>query len=188
MDRDVMAAVDLVFLVGWIVFWVLWLAAGFTAKSTVTWNRDHVGFRLLIAVVVVLLLRSNVFNLRSGVVTDPLLQGMGIAVFVLGLAGAAWARVYLGRNWGMPMTERADPELITSGPYRYVRHPIYTAIIVAMVGTAIGVGLFWLVPAVAAAAYFIYSAGVEEKTMSRRFPDAYPAYKRNTKMLIPFLL
>jgi len=183
-----MPAADLVFLVGWILFWVLWLAAGFTAKSTVAWNRDHVGFRLLIFIAIVLLVRSNVFNVRSDVVTSPVLQGVGIAVFVLGLAGAAWARVYLGRNWGMPMTERADPELVTSGPYRYIRHPIYTAIIVAMLGTALGVGVFWLVPAALAGAYFIYSASVEEKTMSRLFPDTYPAYKRGTKMLIPFLL
>ena len=66
------------------------------------------------------------------------------ACFVLGLALAVWARVYLGRNWGMPMSRRADPELVTTGPYRRVRHPIYSGLILAMAGTAIAVSLYWL--------------------------------------------
>ena len=50
---------------------------------------------------------------------------------------AIWARVHIGRNSGTPMTEKDDPELVTSGPYRVVRHPIYSGILVAGVGTAV---------------------------------------------------
>ena len=49
----------------------------------------------------------------------------------MGLGFAIWARVHIGRNWGTPMTQRDDPELVTSGPYRFVRHPIYSGILVA---------------------------------------------------------
>jgi protein-S-isoprenylcysteine O-methyltransferase Ste14 len=109
-------------------------------------------------------------------------------VFLLGLALAVWARVYIGRNWGMPMSEKVDPELVTSGPYRSVRHPIYSGIILAMIGTTIGVSLYWLVAVVVMGAYFLYSAVVEERSMGRLFPGAYPEYKRSTKMLIPFII
>ncbi len=118
---------------------------------------------------------------------SPWLQGIGLAVFVAGLALAVWARVYLGRNWGMPMSQKADPELVTTGPYRSVRHPIYTGIILAMIGTTIAVSLYWLVAVILIGAYFIYSATVEERLMARTFPDTYPAYKQLTKMLIPFV-
>ena len=106
---------------------------------------------------------------------------------MLGLALAIWARVYLGRNWGMPMSQKADPELVTTGPYRSIRHPIYSGIILAMVGTTIAVSLYWLVAAVLIGAYFTYSAVAEERFMAIRFPESYPGYKRSTKMLIPFV-
>ena len=54
-------------------------------------------------------------------ISGPWLQGISLAVFFLGLALAVWARVYLGRNWGMPMSQKADPELVTTGPYRSIR-------------------------------------------------------------------
>ena len=119
---------------------------------------------------------------------DPWLQGIGLAVFLLGLALAVWARVYLGRNWGMPMSQKDDPELITTGPYHLIRHPIYSGIILAMIGTAIAVSLYWLVAVAVLGAYFLYSAVMEERFMTGLFPESYPAYKRSTRMLIPFIL
>ena len=131
--------------------------------------------------------------MRAGVlkghaaVSDPWLQGIGLVIFLLGLALAVWARVYLGRNWGMPMSQKTDPELVTTGPYRSIRHPIYTGIILAMIGTTIAVSLYWLVAVVVLGAYFVYSAVAEERFMAGRFPDSYPGYKHSTKMLIPFI-
>jgi protein-S-isoprenylcysteine O-methyltransferase Ste14 len=134
----------------------------------------------------VLLLRLKVFKAHT-VTTDPVLQGIGLAIFVVGLALAVWARVYLGRNWGMPMSQKADPELVTSGPYHSIRHPIYTGVILAMIGTTIAVSLYWLIAVALIGGYFIYSAVVEERSMTQLFPDSYPAYKRSTKMLLPFI-
>ena len=56
------------------------------------------------------------FKEHVAATTNPWLQGIGLAVFLLGLALAIWARVYLGRNWGMPMSHKDDPELVTAGP------------------------------------------------------------------------
>jgi len=96
--------------------------------------------------------------------------------------------VYLGRNWGMPMSQKADPELVTTGPYGMIRHPIYSGVILGMVGTAIAVSPYWLTAAAILGAYFLFSAVIEERTMARLFPAAYPPYKRATRMLIPYLL
>jgi protein-S-isoprenylcysteine O-methyltransferase Ste14 len=109
-------------------------------------------------------------------------------VFLLGLAIAVWARVNLGRNWGTPMSQKVDPELVTTGPYRYIRHPIYSGIILAAIGTTIASSLYWIVVVVFLGAYFIYAATVEERIMGRLFPESYPRYKRSTKMLVPFLV
>ncbi len=86
------------------------------------------------------------------------------------------------------MTQKNEPELVTSGPYRLVRHPIYSGILVANVGTAMALSWFWLAAFGLAAIYFVYSATVEEKFLTEQFPEAYPAYKRSSKMLIPYLL
>jgi protein-S-isoprenylcysteine O-methyltransferase Ste14 len=181
-----MRAIDIVIGAGWLVFWIYWLAASAGVKAGRTrWTR-FAGFRVAIVLVALLLLRLGVFKGRA-VTRDPWLQVIGLVIFFLGLALAIWARVYLGRNWGMPMSEKADPELVTTGPYSTVRHHIYSGIILAMIGTTVAVSLYWLVAVVLLGAYFIYSAVMEERYMAGRFPDAYPKYKQSTKMLIPFI-
>jgi protein-S-isoprenylcysteine O-methyltransferase Ste14 len=141
---------------------------------------------LLIAIVAFLLLRA--FGVHTLAVSQPFVQALGAIVFVSGLALAVWARVYLGRNWGMPMTEKQEPELVTSGPYRLVRHPIYSGILLGLVGTALATNLYWLIAVVILGAYFIHSAKVEEGIMASSFPAAYSGYRARTKMLIPFVL
>ncbi len=141
---------------------------------------------MAIVLVILLLTRLKVFR-GHAVTTDPCLPGIGLVVFVLGLALAVWARIYLGWNWGMPMSEKVDPELVTTGPYRTIRHPIYSGIVLAMVGTAIAVRVYWPLAVVLLGGYFIYSAFMEERRMAQ-VSDTFPAYKQSTKMLIPFLL
>ena len=85
------------------------------------------------------------------------------------------------------MSEKVDPELVTTGPYRRVRHPIYSGIIGAMVGTTVAVSWYWLIAVALLGAYFVYSAVMEERYMTGLFPEAYPGYKRSSKMLVPFL-
>ena len=118
---------------------------------------------------------------------DPWREAVGLVLFALGLGFAIWARVHIGRNWGTPMTQKVEPELVTSGPYRLVRHPIYSGILTAGIGSALALSWFWLVPVALAGSYFVYAATVEERYLAGEFPDTYPAYKRSTKMLVPFV-
>jgi protein-S-isoprenylcysteine O-methyltransferase Ste14 len=182
-----MPVVDVVIAVGWVAFWVYWLAASIGIKSGHTrWTR-FAAIRVGALIVVLLLFRSRALK-GHGTSHDPWLQGIGLVVFFLGLALAVWARVYLGRNWGMPMSQKEDPELITTGPYHLIRHPIYSGIVLAMIGTSIAISLYWLVAVALLGAYFLYSAVMEERFMAGLFPDSYPAYQRSTRMLIPFIL
>jgi protein-S-isoprenylcysteine O-methyltransferase Ste14 len=182
-----MHVLDVVIASIWIAFWVLWIAASAHTKANRSRSTSSIGIRLAILVVVLLLLRSRVLRGHATATQDPWLGTIGFVMFLTGLSLAIWARVHLGRNWGSPMSQKVDPELVTSGPYRRVRHPIYSGIILAMVGTTVTVGLYWLVAVVLLGAYFVYSATVEEHTMQRLFPETYPAYKRSTKMLVPFV-
>ena len=182
-----MKAVELVFAVGWTAFWLYWIAAAFSMKrGRIPWGREG-RIRAVIIIVVVVLVRVGAFRGHSPN-TNPWRGGVGLLLFAAGLAFAIWARVTIGSNWGTPMMQKEKPELVTSGPYRLVRHPIYSGILTAGVGTAIGLGWYWLIAVVLAGIYFIYSATVEERYLTEQFPDTYAAYKRATKMVIPFIL
>ncbi len=182
-----MRAVELVFAVGWAAFWLYWLVAAFSMKrGRAPWSRE-LRIRGVIGVVVILLIRLGAFR-NHGLNIDPWLVGIGLVLFALGLSFAFWARIHIGRNWGTPMTQKDEPELVTSGPYHYVRHPIYSGILVAGFGTALALSWLGLAAVALAAVYFLYSATVEERYLTEQFPDSYPAYKRSTKMLVPFIL
>lgn len=181
-----MRAVELVFAVGWGAFWLYWLLAAFSTKrGRIPWSRE-LRIRAVIVVVAIVLVRLGAFR-GHGVHSDPLCAGLGLALFALGLGFAIWARIHIGRNWGTPMTQKDEPELVTSGPYRLVRHPIYGGILIAGIGTAVALSWWWLAAFVLAGVYFLYSATVEERYLTEQFPDDYPSYKRSTRMLVPFV-
>src|SRR5580700_6908499 len=165
----------------WIVFWVYWLASAFGVKEGRA-SRRRLPLNGLSALAVILLLR--VFRGGSLAVHSPVLGAIGAVVFASGIALAVWARVHLGRNWGMPLTQKAEPELVTSGPYRFVRHPIYSGLLAGLLGTALATNLTGLVVVAILGGYFYYSASVEERNLVATFPAAYPAYRNRTKMLI----
>ena len=181
-----MRAVELVFAAGWAAFWLYWIVAAFSMKrGRIAWSHE-VRIRVLIAVVVVVFARLGLFR-GYGVESDPVRAGIGLALFGVGLGLAVWARLRLGRNWGTPMTRKNEPELVTGGPYRLVRHPIYSGILIAGAGTAVALNWLWLAAVILAGIYFVYSATVEERHLTEQFPDAYPAYRRSTRMLVPFV-
>jgi protein-S-isoprenylcysteine O-methyltransferase Ste14 len=185
---EVVRGVELVLAVGWAAFWLYWLLAATRMKrGRPAWSRE-LRIRVVIVAVALVLVRLGVFHGSHGVDTDPLREALGLVLFGLGLAFAIWARVHIGRNWGTPMTRKNEPELVTSGPYRLVRHPIYSGILLAGVGTALALSWFWLVVLLLPAVYFVYAATVEERYLAKQFPEDYPAYKRSTKMLVPFVL
>jgi protein-S-isoprenylcysteine O-methyltransferase Ste14 len=181
-----MPALKTAAVVTWIAFWVYWLVSALSAKEGGGGGRRMSPLRGVTALAVIVLFAA--FRRRSLAVHDTALEVVGAVILAVGIALAVWARVHLGRNWGMPMSQKVEPELITSGPYRFVRHPIYTGLLVAVLGTALVTSLLGLVVVAILGAYFWYSATVEERNLIGTFPAAYPAYKAGTKMLIPFVL
>jgi protein-S-isoprenylcysteine O-methyltransferase Ste14 len=182
-----MGAVEVVFAVGWAAFLVIWLLAGlFKKRGRRQWQREG-PIRVVLVALFVVLARLGVIRGHPGVTTDPWREAAGLVLFALGLGLAIWARAHIGRNWGVPMTQKDEPELVTSGPYRLVRHPIYSGFIAAGLGTAVALSWFWLVPTLLLGTYFVYAATVEERFLTREFPDSYPQYRRTTKMLVPFV-
>jgi protein-S-isoprenylcysteine O-methyltransferase Ste14 len=179
--------VEIVLAVGWAAFWLYWLLAALgTKRGRVSWGRE-IRIRIVLAAIIIGATRLGAFRGHQ-LHTDPVRESVGLALWAAGLAFAIWARLAIGRNWGTPMSRKREPELVTSGPYRLVRHPIYSGIILAGLATALALSWWWLVVAGLAGIYFLYSATVEERYLAEQFPDGYPAYRRSTKMLVPFIL
>ncbi len=173
--------------IAWAAFWVGWLLAAFTAKGSVGGGLGRLGPRVLAAVAVGVLIRAGGGH-GGGQIHSLPLAVIGTILFSCGIALAIWARVILGRNWGMPTTQRVEPELITAGPYAVIRHPIYSGILLAVIGTGLTIDLLALLIAAIIGAYFVWAATVEERNLMATFPGSYPAYRARTKMLIPYLL
>ena len=174
----------------WLAFLAVWIVAMLTGGGRTQRYAPSAGpVRLLLVVTIAL---GAVFGRRMTAYSfASFTEGVaasGCALCILGLAFAVWARVALGRNWGMPMTERVEPELIVSGPYRFIRHPIYSGLILAMIGTVLVTNVLGVVLVVLLGGSFVYSATVEERNLLAAFPTEYPAYRQRTKMLVPFLL
>jgi protein-S-isoprenylcysteine O-methyltransferase Ste14 len=154
------------------------------------------GFRVFILVLILLLFRlgyikfgewSTFYTHHQFNISLFILVIMGVALVILGLLWAVWARMYLGKNWGMPMSVKQDPELVTTGPYRYSRHPIYSGILLAMLGTSFAVGLYFLSIFIIFGIYFTFSGLKEEEYLLNQFGKRYERYKQTSKMLIPFI-
>ena len=114
---------------------------------------------------------------------------LGAAVTVAGFLFAVWAREHLGRNWSRSVTIKQGHELITTGPYAVVRHPIYTGILTGFLGMAIAVSevrgfIAFAIMFLALWAKF----RMEEKWMRSQFGETYAAYSRKTAALVPYLL
>ena len=178
----------------WVIFVVYWAVAAISARRGLKRSafRGSMKLRLILMVVIVaavVLTRhsSALHALQFSVFWSIPAAISGAIIATLGAVLAFTARAAIGRNWGTPGMQRTDTDLITRGPYALVRHPIYSGILLMMVGTAIGLIAAWWLVAAAAAVYFIYSARAEERYMCERFPDAYPTYRARTKMLVPFL-
>ncbi len=177
--------------VSWLLLFAYWLIAAAGAKRNVHRRRHWptLGLRLAMLVFVVAAVRfgGGGPGARAELPGGPAVGALGAGLKALGLAFAAWARAHLGSNWGMPMSVKRDPALVSDGPYAFVRHPIYTGLLLAMLASALVVGIWFLPMALMTAAYMVYSARREERTLLGQFPEPYAAYMRRTKMLIPFL-
>jgi protein-S-isoprenylcysteine O-methyltransferase Ste14 len=112
---------------------------------------------------------------------------VGTLLVAAGLGLTAWARWCLGRNWSGIITLKQDHALVRTGPYRVIRHPIYTGLLLALIGTASAIGKWRGVLAVACALIgFLWKIRVEEERMRQTFPE-YEQYRKRTAALIPLV-
>lgn len=179
---ELIAICWVVWVLTWIVTAIVFRPASADARPPGRIRRRS--FRLIITIGVLIAVSTR----HAGALTfADGVRAVGVVVCAAGVAVAIWARLCLGRNWGMPMSVRGHPTLVRDGPYRYVRHPIYSGVLLMILGTALASGPAWLVAAAGAAAYFVMSLRVEEADMASLFPDDYPQYAAHTKRLIPFV-
>jgi protein-S-isoprenylcysteine O-methyltransferase Ste14 len=189
-----MRSLAFVIAIGWIIFWLYWIVSAFGSKKETHSNLKQflririVIFPIAVALAIVLKsLPSALKNHYQNAINNHIVMSVGLLIFLIGFIIAIWARRHLGKNWGMPMAQKQNPELITSGPYAYIRHPIYTGVLLMALGSFLIVNMYWLIVFIVAAVFFIYSAVSEEKLMTKQFPKVYPSYKAKTKMLVPFV-
>ena len=179
----------------WLIFCLIWLIAAFKVKKNIVARPAWVRLPARIAIVAVVLL---VFARRvddrlllasiAVLLASPVVALIGTLLCAAGIAFAIWARMVIGRNWGTPMTLKRGHELVTTGPYAYVRHPIYSGVLLAMFGSVLVMSLLWLVVLLLNGLQFIYAARKEEQLMLKTFPNEYAAYMQRTKMIIPFVI
>lgn len=177
----------------WLAWALIWLIAASGTKRTQ--RREPLSSRLgYVAVGVIggLLIASRglpwapLMNLRLWS-RSQLPYWIGLALLYGGLAFAVWARVHLGRNWSGTVTVKEAHELIRTGPYGYVRHPIYTGILAGVLGTAICSGtLRAALGFVIITAALLVKSRTEERFMRETFPGQYEKYRDEVPALIPF--
>jgi protein-S-isoprenylcysteine O-methyltransferase Ste14 len=188
---------DLPLLALWLGWLFCWLVAAWYVKPTrrkESWATRLLTIALTLPAAVLLavpeswLPESWLHGFGARFLPDTMIvYWLGLLIVIAGLAFAIWARVYLGRNWSGTVTVKENHELICSGPYAIVRHPIYTGLLVAMFGTVIVFGEWrGLVALCFLIAAYLFKFRREERFMMESFPDAYPGYRARVPALIPF--
>ncbi|HUH62175.1 MAG TPA: isoprenylcysteine carboxylmethyltransferase family protein [Terracidiphilus sp.] len=188
--------IDLKSLVGWpwAALGLVWLVGLMTTKRTVrSQSAGSRVFQLLVFALGFTLMGGRWLEsgwLGTRVAPNlPWFAAAGLALTVAGCAFAIWARVALGGNWSGRATVKQDHELITTGPYALARHPIYTGIALALLGTALAGGEWRHVLGFLAVLFgMMAKMSQEERLMMQTFPEAYPVYRRRVKALIPGVL
>ena len=177
----------------WVAWCAYWLISSRDVKAarrreSVASRALHIG-PMFIAAVLMAVPRLPIGWLNARFVPASVaIHVLGAIPVSTGLGFAAWARVHLGRNWSGEITLKQEHELIRSGPYGLVRHPIYSGLLAAMFGTAIVIGEW---RALIALLFFVAAVlrrvSVEQRWLSEIFPDDYSRYRREVPALVPFL-
>jgi protein-S-isoprenylcysteine O-methyltransferase Ste14 len=176
----------------WLAWLLYWAISARNVKET-RW-REPLGSQLLHRVPIIL---AAILLAAPGWLPRPLMRrflsesglfpALGVALLAAGLGFSVWARRHLGRNWSAQVVVKEDHALIRSGPYRHVRHPIYTGVLLAFLGTVVTIGEWrGLLAFLFALVSFAVKSRAEEHRMQRIFPE-YQQYRRETAALIPFV-
>jgi protein-S-isoprenylcysteine O-methyltransferase Ste14 len=175
----------------WLALLAYWAVAAFHVRENQ--RAESAGSRLAVLAVVIVAftilfgpwLRDSWLGKRF-VPNIPIVRYLGILLLWFGIGIAIWARYHLGEYWSARITIKVDHKLIDTGPYAYVRHPIYSGILTALIGTALAEGKWRTVVAFLAIliVYFL-KARKEEGLLTGQLGETYREYKKRTGMLIP---
>ena len=162
-----------------------------TGRRWIWWREIalRLGFFALVVMALRVAAASGALSNAVGTFNTSVELGViGCALCAVGVGLAIRARSLLNPSWATPTAGLQDAALLTTGPYAYVRHPIYGGMLLAMIGSAIGQSVLWLLPLVIYGPQFILSARREETLLLEQFPERYRDYMKRTRMLLPFVL
>lgn len=194
MTTDAHALAAIVLAICWFIFLLFWIVSAFFTKRTSLRQGlgESLGYRVFAVLGCLVLFNARRLPPAWGTHFAPptdLLAWWSALLGVTGLAICLWARITLGRNWSSVVMVKEGHELVQRGPYRYVRHPIYTRLLAMFAGNVLlegrwagllGIALLFL--------SFWIKLRHEESVMLKEFPADYPGYMKRVKRLIPFVL
>jgi protein-S-isoprenylcysteine O-methyltransferase Ste14 len=173
----------------WTAFWLSWLGASFTAKRNASsegaWGRAMTV--LPIAAAMLLMFHDRRWAWLGGQYhRNEVVAWVGVAETTAGMTFAAWARLHLGRYWSGVVALKEGHKVIRSGPYRFVRHPIYAGLLLAALGTTITAGTWdaaagftlWLV-------VWLFKIRKEERVLIGALGEEYRTFMRDVPALLP---
>jgi protein-S-isoprenylcysteine O-methyltransferase Ste14 len=178
----------------WGVFIIVWLLAAIFTKRTVYRESGAQRLRYMIPILIgcYLLFRGFRLPYPLNVHIIPQTNSILVAAAILcvcGLGFCFWARAVLGGNWSGTVTLKENHELILRGPYRLVRHPIYTGLLAMVIATVIQQGhIAGMIGFILVFLSLWIKLSDEEELMRKQFPDQYAAYRERVKRIIPFIL
>jgi protein-S-isoprenylcysteine O-methyltransferase Ste14 len=176
----------------WGVGIAFWILAAFSVKRTRAQEPlPHRLFYFVITAAAAILLNGSarITNWNRAVLPHTVVTGiLGDSLLFVGLFIAIWARIALGANWSARVTLKENHELVQRGPYRLVRHPIYSGLLLMILGTAILIGQVgsFVVLAFCSCGLWV-KLRREEALLSKHLPE-YSEYMRRTTALVPFVL
>jgi protein-S-isoprenylcysteine O-methyltransferase Ste14 len=176
----------------WLAWGIYWLAVSGGVKSvarleSVASRAGHVLPLFIAALLLVVPFRGTFLDAHL-LPASALVFFIGTGILLLGVAFMVWARITLGRNWSGMVTVKQDHELVQSGPYHFVRHPIYTGLLAGFLGTAVAEGeVRSLLAVLIVFAALWRKLRLEERWMGETFGPAYVDYKTRVAALIPYI-
>jgi len=178
----------------WLLLLIVWVVMRFSMKTAKQrenpWQYAQHGLMISLGFLLLFTNQTLLPRLNRPLLPQiPLIWESGLALAAFGIAFAIWARLALGANWSGLVTLKKDHELIRKGPYRWIRHPIYTGILLGMLGTVMVRDHLrdWLGIAIVFLAFY-FKARREERFLLQEFGAGFEDHARHTGMFLPKLL
>jgi protein-S-isoprenylcysteine O-methyltransferase Ste14 len=170
----------------WIILVAYLTVAAIGVKQAYYENLEERFGLMFIIIAAFLLPHLPIFNILN-FTPDPIVGIIGVILCIVGMVFLTWGRQSLGMNWSPTVAAKKGQKLVTTGPYRFVRNPIYSGGLLAAIGSAIVVGGAFIFLLIFLTPLFLWRVGAEDKLMEQQFSKEFSKYKKKTKVLIPFV-